>query len=63
MKKYIEIDWLQNVDKIQRNELSPYVSNSNDVSNNCDVYLYLYYSIKNYFIKKLIYQEYFSTES
>ena len=35
-KKYIEIDWLQNVDTIQWNELFSYISNSNDVSNNCD---------------------------
>ena len=27
MKKYIEIDWLQNVNTIQRNELFPYISN------------------------------------
>ena len=35
-KKYFEIDWLQNVDTIQLNELFPYISNNNDVSNNCD---------------------------
>ena len=35
-EKYIEIDWLQNVDTIQWNELFSYISNSNDVSNNCD---------------------------
>ena len=36
MQKYIKIDWLQNVDTIQRYALSPYISNTNDVSNNCD---------------------------
>ena len=36
MEKYIEIDWLQDVDAIQRNDLSPYISNTNDVENNCD---------------------------
>ena len=36
MEKYIDIDWLQDVDTIQRNELTPYISNTNDVSNNCD---------------------------
>ena len=46
MKKCIEIDWLQNVDTIQRNELFPYISNSKDVSNNCDQDLDLYYYIE-----------------
>ena len=34
MQKYNEIDWLQDVDTIQHNELSPYIFNINDVSNN-----------------------------
>ena len=33
-EKNIEIGWLQDVDTIQRNALSPYFSNTNDVSNN-----------------------------
>ena len=36
MQKFIEIDWLQNVDIIQRNALSQYIYNTNDVSNNCE---------------------------
>ena len=51
MQKYIEIDWLQDVDIIQRNALSSYISDTNDVSNNYDYYLYLYYYIKKYFRK------------
>ena len=31
MQKYIEIDWLQDVDTIQRNALSPYISNTNEM--------------------------------
>ena len=50
MKKYIEINWLQDFDIIQRNVLSPYIYNINDVTNNCDLYLYLYY------YKKFIYE-------
>ena len=30
MKKYIEINWLQDVDIIQCNALSPYISDIND---------------------------------
>ena len=33
MQKYIDIDWLQYVDIIQRNALSPYISKTNDVTN------------------------------
>ena len=32
MQKYIEIDWLQDVDTIQKNALFPYISNTNNVS-------------------------------
>ena len=31
MQKYIEINWLQDVDIIQFNALSSYISNINDV--------------------------------
>ena len=31
MQKYIEINWLQDVDIIQCNALSSYISNTNDV--------------------------------
>ena len=35
---HAKIHWnrLQDVDTIQRNALSSYISNTNDVSNNCD---------------------------
>ena len=33
MQKYIEINWQQDVDIIQFNFLSPYISNTNDVTN------------------------------
>ena len=55
MKKYIEINWLQDVDIIQRNVLSPYIYNINDVTNNCDLYLYLYYYKKKYLRKCFFY--------
>ena len=49
MQKYIEINWLQDVDIIHCNALSPYIYDTNDLTNNCDLYQYLYH----YFIKNL----------
>ena len=44
----IEINWLQDIDIniIQCNALSPYISDKDCLMNNCHLLLYLYYYLK-----------------
>ena len=52
-EKYIEINWLQDINIIQLTVYVPYISATNGVMNNCHLLLFIFlqnYYTKNYFI-------------
>ena len=54
MQKYIEINWLQDVDIIQSDAFSPYIFNRNDVANISLVHIFILL-IKKIFQKILLF--------